>query len=84
MRCINEFDSDFNNSQPKDDLRQFAGRLIENWMLKKICALIASNQISENVQRKPLLLKDIYIDILFKKQDWPKDWGLYFKIPDNH
>lgn len=84
IRCIKEFDADFNNKSPKNEKRQFKGEFIEKWMLKTICGLIASNQISENNQRKPSKLKDIYIDILFNNEKFPDDWGLYFKIPDNN
>ena len=84
VRCIKEFDADFGNESPKNEKRQFKGELIENWMLKTICGFIASNQISQNNQRQLVKLKDIYIDILFNNKSFPKDWGLYFKIPVNN
>jgi len=84
FRCIQEFDSNFNASEPISELRQFNGDYIEKWMLKTICGLIASNQIAQNGKRKRLKLEDIYVDILFNNAPWPDQWGLYFKVPDNN
>lgn len=84
IRCIKEFDSDFNNPNPTNAKRQFKGEYIEKWMLKTICGLIASNQISQDNQRNQVKLKDIYIDILFNNKKFPEGWGLFFKIPDNN
>jgi hypothetical protein len=76
-----EFDADFNNKEVKDETRKFKGDLIEKWMLKTVCGLIASNQIAKNGTKQSILLKDIYIDILFGDKECPNLWGLYFKIP---
>jgi hypothetical protein len=84
IQCIKEFDADFNSQEPKSETRQFKGEYIEKWMLKTACGFIASNQIAENNQRKPVALKDIYVDILFNNAEFPKNWGLYFKVPDNN
>ncbi len=84
IRCIKEFDADFNNPSPKSEERRFKGEYLEKWMLKTICGFIASNQISENNLKKPVKLKDIYVDILFNNEKFPEEWGLYFKIPENN
>ena len=84
IRCIKDFDNDFNNPTPTTEKQKFKGEYIEKWMLKTICGFIASNQISENNIKNSVKLKEIYIDILFNNKKFPKDWGLYFKIPDNN
>lgn len=84
LRCISEFDLAFNDPEPTNEIKQFNGGYIEKWMLKTMCSLIASNQIILNSQRKSIILKDIYVDILFNNASWPDQWGLYFKVPDNN
>lgn len=84
FRCFLEFDSNFNSVEPVNELRKFNGDYIEKWMLKTICGLVASNQIAQNGQRKAVVFKDIYVDILFGNSPWPNHWGLYFKVPDNN
>lgn len=81
LRCLNEFDSDFNAPQPSNEVKQFNGEFLEKWMLKVLCGLIASNQISEGGERKPVPLKEIYVGILFNGNLFPDTWGLYFKVP---
>jgi hypothetical protein len=84
FRCIKEFDSDFNNIMPKSEYLKLNGHYIEKWMLKIVCGLIASKQISLNGIKTNPIMKDIYIDLLFNNANWPKHWGLYFKIPDDN
>lgn len=58
----------------------YDGEKIERWLLKVICGIIAAKQVIRNrVVRGKVTIKDIYLDILFNNQKWPKDWGLYFK-----
>ena len=83
-RCIRDFDADFNTPTPLNEERQFNGNYIEKWMLKTVCGLIASKQIAQNGQRQNnILLKDVYVDILFNNAILPPFWGMYLKIPDN-
>ena len=84
FRCIKQFDSDFNSSNPKDDYIRLDGHFIEKWMLKIVCGLIASKQIATNGVRTNPIMKDVFIDLLFNNASWDQHWGLYFKIPDNN
>lgn len=77
QRCFREFDEDFNNSSPKNETRIFNGDFIEKWMLKTACGMIASKQIPD------VILKELYVSILFNNVTWPESWGSYFKIPDD-
>jgi len=83
LRCIKDFDAGFNIETPVNEVKQFNGEYIEKWMLKTICALIASGQVAQNGHRVPVILKEIYVDLLFNNAAWPDGWGLYFKAPVN-
>ncbi len=82
FKCISKFDADFNNPNPKNEHRQINGDYIERWMLKIICGLIASNQISTQGSKITVPLPDLFVDILFEKAKFPENWGLYFKVPE--
>ena len=84
FRSIIQYDNDFNDINPKTELIKINGDYIEKWMVKIICGVIASKQIASNGVRINAILKNIYIDTLFNNIRLPKEWGLYFKIPDNH
>jgi hypothetical protein len=84
FRLIKGFDQDFDNPSPKTEHESLNGQYIEKWMLKIVCGLIASRQISSQGSRISSVIKDEYIDILFNNSEWPKHWGLYFKIPDTN
>ncbi|GAB4499064.1 MAG: hypothetical protein OHK0019_35510 [Saprospiraceae bacterium] len=82
MRCIGEFDADFNTPNPTREHRKFNGDLIERWMLKIICGLVASGQVSEN--GTPVhIISDQLVDILFEGAEFPEGWGLYFPLSEN-
>jgi len=51
--------------------RTVSGRMIELWMLK--CLLGAS--MSKNIHGT---LKPECVNILFERQKWPREWGLYY------
>lgn len=81
FKSIKDFDADFNSATPKADHVQIDGELLEQWMLKTVVGLIASKQTVSNGVVDSVILKDIYIDILFNGAPWPEQWGLYFKPP---
>ncbi len=83
FRCINEYDKDFSRNIPKNEHRKFNGHYIEKWMLKIVCGLIASKQVSSYGQRISPKMKDIYIDLLFEDAKWDDHWGLYYSISSN-
>lgn len=59
-------------------LTLFRGEMIELWMLKILCGLIASgNATDENGQRIDVLVPEVWLRILFEHQPMPLGWGLY-------
>jgi hypothetical protein len=82
-RCFLDFDEDFNNPAPIEEIKTFNGDYIEKWMLKTLCGFIASKQIGKDGEKHLVKMNDLYVDILFKNKPWPEYWGLYFKLPDN-
>ena len=56
-----------------------AGEDIEKWLLKVICGMVASRNVSHGGQPDPLLsVSADWVDILFDNKPWPEGWGLYF------
>lgn len=82
MRCIGEYDAGFNNPNPANEHRTFNGDYIERWMLKIVCGLVASKQVSSGGSKVEVSLSDQLVDILFEGAKFPDKWGLYFKVPD--
>lgn len=82
-KTLLRFDEDFNLDNAKEDLAVFSGEDLEKWMLKTVCAFIASNQIAYKGSKVSCELKDIYVDILYNDKPFPDQWGMYFKIPDD-
>ena len=78
---ILDFDEDFNRDAPKEELAVFSGEDIEKWMLKTVCALVASDQLATQGQKNKVKFKKEWVDILFDNHSWPEHWGIYFKIP---
>jgi hypothetical protein len=62
---------DFDRGKAVSVSRAFSGRLIELWMLKCLLGLSKSKNIKGS-------LKPECVDILFERQMWPADWGLYY------
>ncbi|MBL6447626.1 SEC-C domain-containing protein [Fulvivirga sp. 29W222] len=82
-RAIVEFDEDFNSEQPSTDFKIIAGENLERWMLKTVCAFIASQQFHRNGEKSKLELKSIYNEILYEGRPFPSGWGLYFDMEGN-
>jgi hypothetical protein len=61
---------DFDQGRAISVTRTFSGRMIELWMLKCLLGLSASKNIHGT-------LKPECVNILFERQMWPADWGLY-------
>jgi hypothetical protein len=56
----------------------FRGEMIELWMLKILCGLIASgNATDENGKRIDVPLPEVWLRILFERQPMPLGWGIY-------
>jgi hypothetical protein len=56
----------------------FRGEIIELWMLKILCGLIASgNATDENGKRIDVPLPEVWLRILFEHQPMPLGWGIY-------
>jgi hypothetical protein len=84
FKAFAEIDNHFNKSCFLDvNEIKIDGNKIEKWMLKTCLGLIASKQISKNDKREELVIKDLYLDILFNDKKIPDNCGLYFKIPNN-
>jgi hypothetical protein len=81
FRTILDFDEDFNRDVPKEELAIFSGEDIETWMLKTVCAMVASSQLATQGQKNEVQLKKKWVDILYDNHSWPEYWGIYFKIP---
>lgn len=59
----------------------FAGEDIELWLLKTFLGIFYSNQIQtlsfDGLSNRDYSIDPSLIKILFQKQDWPQNWGLY-------
>jgi|SRR4028118_6704 hypothetical protein len=82
FRTILDFDEDFNRDAPKEELAVFSGEDIEKWMLKTVCAMVASSQLATPGQKNDVQLKKEWVDILYNNHSWPEHWGMYFKDSD--
>ena len=82
FRTILDFDEDFNRDAPKEELAVFSGEDIEKWMLKTVCAMVASSQLATQGQKMDVPLKREWVDILYNNHSWPEHWGMYFKVAD--
>ena len=82
FRTILNFDEDFNRDAPKEELAVFSGEDIEKWMLKTVCAMVASSQLATQGQKMDVPLKREWVDILYNNHSWPEHWGMYFKDSD--
>ena len=61
-----------------DQTLEFNGLLIERWMLKYMCGLVASGQAgfgAERLERTPPPVE--FLRVLFGLETVPPDWGLY-------
>jgi hypothetical protein len=76
-QSIKDFDRATNPSSNDltNETRFFCGEDIECWMLK---CLIGASQ-SGNF--RDTLIKPECIDLLFRRAEWPEEWGLYFPAP---
>jgi len=83
FRTILDFDEDFNRDEPKEELAVFSGEDIEKWMLKTVCAMVASSQLATQGQKNDVPLKREWVDILYNNHSWPEHWGMYFKEPED-
>lgn len=83
FRTILDFDEDFNRDAPKEKLAVFSGEGIEKWMLKTVCAMVASSQLATQGQKNDVQLKKEWVDILYNNHSWPEHWGMYFKVPED-
>ncbi len=77
-RAILKYDENFNSVNPTNDSTHFCGEDLEKWMLKTVCAFIASKQIVQDGIKVECQLKEIYVDILlqFNYTPFPKT-GVY-------
>lgn len=76
-RTIVQYNKGFATTTPHNELSIFSGEDLEKWLLKTVCAFIASNQIAVGDKRVHCQLKEIYTDILFNDKPFPDGWGLY-------
>ncbi len=83
-RTIVKYDKDFNIVNPTNDTVNFCGEDLEKWMLKTVCAFVASKQITRNGVKVSCQLKEKFIDILFNDAPFPENWGFYLKVPSNN
>ena len=83
FRTILDFDEDFNRDAPKEELAVFSGEDLEKWMLKTVCAMVASSQLATQGQKNDVPLKREWVDILYNNHSWPEHWGIYFKVPED-
>ena len=83
FRTILDFDEDFNTDAPKEELAVSSGEDIEKWMLKTVCAMVASSQLATQGQKNDVQLKKEWVDILYNNHSWPEHWGIYFKVPED-
>jgi hypothetical protein len=83
FRTILDFDEDFNRDAPKEELAVFSGEDIEKWMLKTVCAMVASSQLATQGQKMDVPLKREWVDILYNNHSWPEHWGMYFNVPED-
>lgn len=74
---INRYNQTFDLQIPLNELVIFCGENLEKWILKTICAFIASNQIGVGDKKIDCQMSDTYIDILFKDKPFPEGWGMY-------
>lgn len=76
------------NSCP--DVTVFSGEDIELWLLKTVLGIISSQQTQvlswDGLSTKSFEFPQNLVDILFKRVEWPNDWGLYMSdgiLPSN-
>lgn len=68
---------------PADVCREFDGALVERWMLKAMCGLVASGQTGIGHQRFPKASPPIeLLRMLFGEVPLPEGHGLHVKPPD--
>lgn len=77
---IGEYDTSFLNAGNKDAISVLCGEDIEKWMLKTVCGFVSAKQIDHDKKVKNTQIKQLWIDILDGKKDWPKHWGLYISV----
>jgi len=80
FRTIKSFDADFNTETPKKEKVIVNGKYLEKWMLKTAVGLIVSESTSTNGIPDSLMMKEVYIDLLFNDDKWPESWGLYLQV----
>jgi hypothetical protein len=61
----------YDKGQPVSATNTFSGGALELWFLKCLLGLSKSNNIHSS-------LKPECVDILFERQAWPPEWGLYY------
>ncbi|WP_293332175.1 SEC-C domain-containing protein [Microcoleus sp. CAWBG58] len=83
FRTILDFDENFNRDNPKEELAVFSGEDIEKWMLKTVCAMVASSQLAIQGKKHDVQFKKEWVDLLYNNHFWPEYWGIYFKVPED-
>jgi hypothetical protein len=76
IRTIGRFNTDFHREKPKNDIGFFAGEDIERWMLKTVCAMVASGNARGELSARRVV-PNKWVEMLFRPAGVGEPLGLY-------
>ena len=83
LRLFDALDAVANKSripeQCDEETFVFNGHDLERWLLKVLCGMLASSNLSDKGQAVVGRPDPLWVKILFQGLPFPKHWGLYFK-----
>ena len=81
IETIGLYDRGFNQKNPRPETTAIRGCLIERWMLKTTCGMVAAGYLAQGGVRLEVEIPAIWVSILTEAAQWPNDWGLYVAVP---
>jgi len=83
ISTISSFDGGFRETISKDEVAVFSGEDIERWMLKTICCKVSSGVVAKDGQISNVKMKQVWLDLLYNRNEWPETWGLYINMSES-
>src|SRR5258708_5428309 len=75
---IEKFDKDIDVPDGTYKYQETDGRKLERWILKASYALAESGSFQKDNQKMSVNIKEVFLEVLFQGQPFPKLCGLYF------
>ncbi len=75
---IEKFDKDIDVPDGTYKYQEIDGRKLERWILKASYALAESGSFQKDNQKMSVNIKEVFLEVLFQGQPFPKLCGLYF------